>query len=364
MSEFQIRKDNFAVNRIVENTEPNPASALAVGEILVKIDRFAITANNITYAVLGDRLGYWQFFPTAAADAGEWGILPVWGFADVVFSNAQGVAVGERLFGYFPPAKYLKLLPVRTTPTRLFDGAVHRAALPPGYNSYTRVLAEPGYDRKMDDVRMLLWPLHMTSFCLGDLLQDKKYFDAKQIVILSASSKTSIGLAYALQADAAAPPMVAVTSARNSDFVSQLGIYQQTVTYDAMQTIDASIPTVIVDMSGNGELLAKLRAHLGDNMKRCINVGLTHWDETKLAEASNAERSEFFFAPGHIQMRMKDWGMEEFTLRTSKFLRESAIKSIALLTFKKLDGLSGLAEVYADVCAGKIPPDQGLIVEM
>ena len=63
-------------------------------------------------------------------------------------------------------------------------------------------------------------------------------------------------------------------------------------------------------------------------------------------------------------MRMKDWGVEEFTARTSAFLRESAIKSIALLTFTKLDGLHGLAAVYPDVCAGKISPDQGLIVEM
>lgn len=258
----------------------------------------------------------------------------------------------------------MKLLPVRATPTRLFDGAAHRAALLPGYNSYTRVSVEPGYDRKMDDVRMLLWPLHMTSFCLGDLLQDKKYFEAKQIVVLSASSKTSIGLGYALQADAAAPPVVAMTSARNRDFVSKLGIYQQTATYDAMQTIDATIPTVIVDMSGNGDVLAKLRTHLGDNMKRCINVGLTHWDETIQTESSKEERSEFFFAHGHIQMRIKDWGVEEFTARTFQFLRESAIKSIALLTFTKVDGLQGLAAVYPDVCAGKISPDQGLIVKM
>ncbi len=363
MSEFQIRKDNFAVNRVVESATLSATSVLADGEILVKIDRFAITANNITYAVLGDKLGYWKFFPPLK-DAQEWGILPVWGFADVVVSNTAGVAVGERLFGYFPPATFLKMLPVRMTSMRLFDGGMHRAMLPPGYNSYTRVLAEPGYDRKMDDVRMLLWPLHITSFCLGDLLQDKKYFDAKQIVILSASSKTSIGLGYAIQADVSAPTVVAVTSEKNSHFVSQLGIYAQTVSYDSMNAIDASIPTVVVDMSGNGQVLKQLRAHLGDNMLRCINVGLTHWDETALAETSTAERSEFFFAPAHIQMRMKDWGVEEFNARTSAFLRESAIKSMSLLTFTKLQGLDGLANVYANVCAGRIAPDQGLIVEM
>ena len=368
MSEFQISKTDFAKHRIVGAQLRVLATATAIeeGEILVKIDRFAITANNITYAVLGDKMGYWQFFPVAE-DALNWGVLPVWGFADVVQSKTDGVAVGERLFGYFPPAATLKMCPVRATANRFFDGALHRAALPPGYNSYSRVLAEVGYDRAFDNVRMLLWPLHMTSFCLGDLLHSRSYFDAKQVVILSASSKTSIGLAYALQGDTAAPPTVAVTSAKNSAFVRQLGIYNKTLSYAQIDQIEANLPTVVIDLSGNGEVLARLKAHLGSNMHRCINVGLTHWahlDGVTPQSTTEQDRSEFFFAPAHIQMRMKDWGVEEFTARTSRFLKMSATKSVALYTFTKLNGLTGLAQVYGDVCAGHIPPEQGLIIQM
>ncbi len=60
MSEFQIRKDNYLTNRIVDTGLSE--SDIAEGEVLVKIDRFAFTANNITYAVVGDQFGYWQFF--------------------------------------------------------------------------------------------------------------------------------------------------------------------------------------------------------------------------------------------------------------------------------------------------------------
>jgi Protein of unknown function (DUF2855) len=360
VSEFQIRKDNFATNRVVETAAPSIADC----EILVKVDRFAFTANNITYAVLGDKLGYWQFFPSSGVDAHGWGIIPVWGFADVVASKAPDVPVGDRLFGYFPPAEFLTMVPARVTEQRLLDASAHRAKLPPGYNNYTRVNAEPGYDRRMDNARMLFWPLHMTSFCLWDLLKEKNWFDAKQIVILSASSKTSIGLGHALAADASAPPVLALTSARNLGFVNQLKLYKQATTYEQLASIDASIPTVIVDMSGNGEVLARLHAHLGGNMKRCINVGLTHWSELKAHPGIIAERSEFFFAPGHIQMRMKDWGSDEFAKRTSAFLKDAAVKSLSLLHFEKLAGLSGLAAVYADVCEGRVAPDQGLIVEM
>jgi Protein of unknown function (DUF2855) len=358
--EFQIRKNNFAINRVVETAAPS----IGEGEILLKVDRFAFTANNITYAVLGDKLGYWQFFPATGPDTASWGIIPVWGFADVVASKASEVPVGDRLFGYFPPAEFLTITPARVTEQRLLDASAHRAKLPPGYNNYTRVNAEPGYDRRMDNARMLFWPLHMTSFCLWDLLKEKNWFDAKQIVILSASSKTSIGLGHALAADASAPPVVALTSARNLGFVNQLKLYKQATTYEQLTDIDANIPTVIVDMSGNGDVLARLYAHLGDNMKRCIKVGLTHWDEIQSDAGMTAERSEFFFAPGHIQMRMKDWGPDEFAKRTSAFLKDTAVKSLGLLHFEKLKGLNGLAAVYPDVCDGRVAPDQGLIVEM
>ena len=37
---------------------------LASGQVLFRVDRFAFTANNISYAGAGDLLKYWNFFPT------------------------------------------------------------------------------------------------------------------------------------------------------------------------------------------------------------------------------------------------------------------------------------------------------------
>ena len=61
------------------------------GEILVQIDSYAMTANNVTYAAMGGAMKYWDFFP--APDG--FGIVPVWGHARVVASNADGFDVGE-----------------------------------------------------------------------------------------------------------------------------------------------------------------------------------------------------------------------------------------------------------------------------
>jgi hypothetical protein len=363
MNEFQILKSDIMRSRVVES-ELDVDMSLATGEILLKVHKFGFSANNVTYAAAGDQLGYWQFFPASDNETDTWGIIPVWGFADVVASNATGVDAGERVFGYYPTNGYLKIQNVKVLENRLIDGAEHRSKLPPGYNTYRRVDREPDYDRNMDNMRMLLWPLYITSFCLWDSLQHNGWHDAKQVVVISASSKTSIGLGYALTADTDAPTSIGLTSKRNQEWVASLGLYDQAINYNALEEIDASIPTVIVDMSGNSQLLADIYAHLGDSLVHCLNVGLTHWSEGGKDTGIPAEKREFFFAPSHIQMRIKQWGHEGFDSKSSQFVTDSSNKSADWMKIEKLDGVEQLADIYADVCAGKLPPEKALVIEL
>ena len=344
---------------------PGTQLTLGDGEILVQIEQFAYTANNITYAVVGDMIGYWKFFPpTGDGETQGWGVIPVWGFANVVESNVPDVPVGERLFGYFPPAKYLKIKADHISEKKLIDVSEHRSKLPSGYNIYYRVLNEKGYDRANDYARMVLYPLHLTSFCLWDAMQDKDWYGAQQVIVLSASSKTSTGLGYALKFDDSSPQCIGITSKRNLDQVKSLDIYDQCMSYEDLDDIDVSIPTVIVDMSGNTTVLAKLHNALGEQMKYTINVGLTHWADTKPHKDIIQERSEFFFAPGHIKKRMKEWGPAEFNKKTSTFMLSAATKTSEWLEFKEVNGLVELAKIHPSVCDGKIPANQGLIVKV
>ena len=364
MTQFQIRKDSFAQQRLLKSDKEEGTGTLAAGEIRVDIERFALTANNITYAAMGDMLGYWQFFPPIGDDAEGWGVIPVWGFAKVSASNVEEFPIGERIYGYFPPAEQLTMKPQKVAAERFVDGAEHRSQLPPGYNMYRRMNPELAQDVRVDNERMLLSPLFVTSYCLWDSLQDSQWYGAEQVIVLSASSKTSIGLAYALHDDPAAPHSIGVTSARNLTQVEALKLYDSCMTYDALSDIDRGKATVIVDMSGNREVLAKLHQHLGDNMKHTINVGLTHWDNGDAGEGIIADRSEFFFAPGHIQKRIKEWGIKEFDLRSSTFVNESAVRSRDWLELKTVEGLDALPECYADVCAGRVAPNEGIIIEL
>jgi hypothetical protein len=376
MSEFQIQKTHITESRIVKNDLSK--TTLAPGQVLVQIDKFALTANNVTYAVVGEQIGYWQFFPphSEAADGAQvdtkgWGILPVWGFADVIVSNCDDVPVGERLFGYFPPATHLILQPSKVGSTSWIDASEHRSKLPAAYNVYRRVESEPGYNKAHEDDRMLLFPLHITSFALYDYFQENNWFGATQLVMLSASSKTSTGLAYGVQHDSnkdnPAPSLVALTSARNLDMVKGLNAYDSAFTYDEISKIDASQATLIVDMSGNSSTLSKLHKHLGDNMKFCSNVGVTHWHDRIGGSGNNdiiKERSEFFFAPSQIQKRLHEWGPQGFEQKSREYLALSIGKSREWLKMTDIDGLEGMQLIFKDVCEGKIAPDAGLIIKM
>ena len=84
-TQFQVFRNAMAQTRWVSL----PGPALADGQVRVRVDHFAYTANNITYGAFGDAMQYWQFFPVQGIeDAEQWGRIPVWGFATVLQSRA------------------------------------------------------------------------------------------------------------------------------------------------------------------------------------------------------------------------------------------------------------------------------------
>lgn len=360
--QFQVRKKQFVDSRLTENS----ASELALdeGDILVKIDKFAYTANNITYAVTGDTIGYWNFYPVSDGTE-QWGMIPVWGFAHVVQSKCNSVSVGDRFFGYFPPAIHLKMHPVRVDEQRFVAGSPHRVKLPAVYNVYHKVTTELNNQQTLENQRMVLFPLHLTAYFLGDRLQEKQFYGAEQVLILSASSKTGTGLGYALRELAESPHIVGLTSPRNLESVAQLKLYDSCLSYAEIAQIK-SVPTVIVDMSGSGKILKEIHVHLGDQLKYILKVGLTHWTDTSSSADIEdlTERSRFFFAPTQIARRMQEWGPNEYQRRTEGFMKKAADRTGEWMDFRKIEGLQGLMDIHPRVCKGEIPTNQGLVVEM
>ena len=365
MKQLQTLKNDLSKTRIVQTKNPE----IEAEEISVSIESFAFTSNNVTYGVAGNTIGYWQFFKTTEDANNEWGCIPVWGFAKIIKSNVDELIVGERLFGYFPPGDILNLKPIKVTNQGFADGKEHRKDLPAVYNNYLRLSGDANYDSSIDNIRSLLFPLHITSFCICDALQDEAYFGADQIIIVSASSKTAIGLAQGLKETSSALSIIGLTSQKNLGFVKNLGCYDEVITYDHLSNVNFNLKSVMIDMAGSREILGTLHGSLADNMLKCLTVGMTHWDnevtaEDALGQAMLRERTEFFFAPAHIQKRVKDWGYEGYNQKINEFMKTRSNQSTDWMQVKKIIGLEDFISMYEKFVGGDINPNEGIIVEL
>ena len=366
MKEFQTLKSDITKTRIFE--VEIDSNELDNDEIIVQIETFSFTANNISYGVAGDSLGYWQFFPAKENIDAKWGCIPMWGFAKVITSRNKKIQENERLFGYFPPSDYLKLKPAKITEQNFFDSVSHRRDLPIIYNNYLRLDGEIDYDESNDYVRALLFPLHLTAYCLCDALKCENYFDGDQVIILSASSKTAIGLAQGLSEENILPKVLGLTSSGNSEFVEDLGCYDKVLSYDQIENIDFDKNSVLVDMAGNSSIMEKLTNSLGDNLKKCLTVGATHWQKISSSDEviNNVQdpRFEFFFAPGHAQKRAGELGQKLFNANSNEFLKRRSEDSKKWMQIKEIKGFGELSNNYDAMLNGDVDPKLGLIINL
>lgn len=351
----------FLVSRsnINEHTLDTSGSTgdLADGEALLKVDHFSFTSNNITYAAIGEAMKYWDFFP--AKDG--WGIVPVWGFADVVESKAEGVTVGERLYGYYPMSSHLKVTPNKVTPGGFFDGAAHRQHLSPIYNFYVNSKTDPAYQADMEELQMIFRPLFMTSFLIDDFLEDNEFYGAEQIVLSSASSKTAYGLAFLL-AQRTGIEVIGLTSAGNVDFVKSMGSYSKVATYDNVTSLDGSKKTVYVDMAGSGEVRTSVHSHFNDNLSYSCAVGASHWDQMGANKELAGPTPTMFFAPAQGQKRSQEWGADGLQQRSAAAWDKFIAAAGGWTDIVKQTGPDAIAQVYSETASGKVNPQQGNIL--
>lgn len=356
---LEVNRTAIGETRLTEIDLP----ALADGQVRLRIERFAVTANNVTYAMFGDMLGYWDFFPTG--DAG-WGRVPAMGWATVLESRHADIATGRRYYGWYPMAAFLDLQ-ASATASGLRDDGAHRQDHAAVYRAYVDTERDPLHPSSATDVvdaedrHALLRGLFATAFLAGEFLADAAFFGADNAVILSASSKTAIGLAQRLS-QRGLGAVIGVTSAANVEFVRSLDWYDRVVPYDDVSSIDA-IDAVAVDMSGNAAAVSALHAQLADRLKYSMVIGKSHHD-APFVEVSAGPTPEMFFAPTEVARREHEWGHDAYRERLATAMREFIDASAEWLTVQHTYGPDGTASTWDDVHGGRVPPNVGRIATM
>jgi Protein of unknown function (DUF2855) len=332
-------------------------TSIAEGQALLRLDRFALTSNNVTYAAIGEQFGYRKFFPAPAPN----GRVPVWGFADVVESRCADIAVGERIWGYYPIASHLVVKPVRVNARGFVDGAEHRAGLPPVYSQYERVAADAAYKREFEGHIALFRPLFVTGFLIDDFLEERAFFEARRVILSSASSKTALGLAKCLR-DRGGVEVVGLTSERNAAFVRKTGYYDRVVSYDCLGELPNDEPALLVDMAGDAPLIDALAERLGDMFVYNCMVGGTHW-EARASQTKGPPRS-LFFAPDRIVKRNKDWGPDGFATRYAAAWSGFLASTDGWLKVINKGGEAAVSDAWRALLDGQASPEEGYVLRV
>lgn len=355
MSDFEVKRGDLRECRVIESDPPE----IGAGQALLRVDSFGLTANNVTYAVMGEAMSYWDFFPAPAG----WGRVPMWGFAEVERSEAAGVEVGTRVYGYLPPSSHLLVEPTGVGETGFGDGAPHRAVLPAAYQRYLATAADPFYRPGTEALQMLLRPLFFTSFLIDDQLADDGLAAKGPIVVSSASSKTAIAAAFML-ARREGVELVGLTSARSKEFVAGLGIYGQVVTYDAIDTLDRG-PATFVDVAGDGAVRSAVHSHYGDHLLHSMAVGVTHWEDLGAGAGElPGPTPTLFFAPDRIIKRAEDWGRAGLEDRVAEAWHPFCGWAAGWLETIPGSGFDAVRDAYLDVLDGRVAPDRAHVLSL
>lgn len=364
------------MSRFKTISNPLAPASLAANEILLNIDKFAFTANNMTYAHAGGPpLNYWHFYDNLCGGEGllqhesyvkkvnAVGIIPVWGFGTVTHSRNKYVTEGSRHYGFYPMASSIKYNPSKASAPS-FTVAREDPELAAVYNTYLNTETDPFYSGSACENAMMVYrPLFLTSFFLDDYCASK-FKSVDQVVLTSASSKTAFALAHQLKQRGVT--VIGLTSERNLGFCKSLGLYDSVYNYDNISDIQSNkTKTVVVDMAGSHDVNLAIDKHFGINIVENVGVGMTHntvlfGDKSALSEHARAART-FFFAPAWIKRRIAEDAtiMESAAASYIKFTATSDEKQ-----WLEFNTTMAIEEVYAASESNSVNPNTGLITRV
>jgi len=361
VTQVQVRKDELTDARLIEID----LAPLNEGAVRLAVESFAVTANNVTYAVMGDGFGYWNFFPADGGNPEGWGIVPTWGHARVVESRHPEIAEGERLYGYLPMASGLDVVPGKVTRSGFLDMEPHRQDMRRFYNQSSRLAADPEHNPAREAERMIYGPLFKTGFLIDWLMDRERWFGAREVIVTSASSKTAMGLASVARQNSPDIKRVGLTSEANVEFVEESGLYDKVHTYAEIGNLSLH-ECVTVDFAGNAEVLRRLHEHMGRMLQYSCLVGATHIE----ARGNTNEQGDLpgpdptlFFAPDQALAFFDEYGSEEGGKRIAEawhaFLKDVG----GTVEIERRSGLQAASETFTRMVDGDVDPAKGIVIE-
>lgn len=336
-------------------------SSLKQGEVMVRVCKVALTANSVSYALAG-KSGLMRFLDIFPAIEGR-GHIPCWGFGDVIYSTVDGVAVGEKLYGFFPIASHVILKADKITKSGFTDTSPHRNVIAPFYSEYSFATKEPGYAPAFEDNIILFRPLFGTSYLLETYCEDHDFYGADRVIVSSASAKTSMGFGYLLRKNHSdRVKAIGLTSARNKDFVVGLDCYDQVLTYDEIDQLETGGKAIFFDVAGNLSVLTSVHDHIGDDLTYSGQVGKTHWDNADPLSLTKGPRPVFWSGPDQMMALRERLGPASMMRAMQKSMTEFLMEAYSWIKMVPATGPEAVDARVKSMLNGDINADEGVIL--
>lgn len=396
--DFQVDRGDLTRCR---TSDAVPAT-VGAGQVRLRVDAFACTSNNITYAVLGEAFGYWAAFPAEP----PWGRIPAWGYAEVVVSNHAEVAVGTRVYGFVPMSAEMVVTPGHVDPAGFVDTAPHRSKLAGTYNRYSFVPSRSGVSpapgdadgtaaasdapdasetvgaadadvagaadadtagaidaADREDLRMVLHPLFATAFLLEDHLTDNDAFGADSVILSSASSKTAMATAFQIQRRGGRH-LVGLTSSGNREVVEDAGLYDHVLTYDEVPALPGT-SACYLDVAGSAQVRRAVHEHFGAGLVSSLMIGAAHWQDRSAGDQDlPGAAPTLFFAPSQASKRVREWGLASLEERLASAWSGFATWSAGWMRFEHLHGAAAVEDTYLRLLRNDADPQVGAILTL
>lgn len=326
------------------------------GQVHLVVERFGLSSNNVTYALLGDVLGHWLPFP--AADG--WGRVPAWGVATVVAGDPAVAPVGARFTGYLPMATHVSVHAVATS-HGLRVVSPERAEMALMYRELRRIDGDPTWDEDLIDAEVLMLPV---SPAAGLLEYDLRRAGTRHVVITSASSKTSLGVGRLLVEHGVR--VTGLCGRERVPAVTSVGAFDQVLPYDDLTGLGVIEQTTYVDVAGDPAVTQDVLNRLGSAARGSVAVGgtrLASLGGTSTFEVEQPGPRAVQFDAGQREVDLMDELGHDAVAHIRQHARQVLVPWAAgALNVQRLEGLHAAGQAWVRMGAGSLEPLEAIIV--
>jgi hypothetical protein len=402
---------------------PTTLPALEDGHVRVRSAIISLTNNNLSYAQLGTALKWWDAYPVPSGletpynDRDVYGIVPAWGYAEVLESRIDGLEPGNLLWGFWPTSDLpvdLRLEPAGQSAAQVIEGqwmetSEARCGLMNMYQRYFLPKADLRLaDLKQPEIEIMAWETAVrTVYEAGYLLNHAVFgkahihpsgegawteedadLESTVIMSLAASGKTARAFAQAVvcQRDVDHRPwFLAVSSTRNECLAPKSEtVSTKVVTYKdireelPVEWLEASNAKkfVIVDFGGRGDALPRLHEMLSKRFPNVqivvIGVGgspevrtaadLGHWAQRNGGNP-NFNRIRMNTSPIRDALSRSEGDVQYFqSLQKAweNFRQSSIVSDLKLELGQGIAGSDGFEGGWSRIIEGKVGSDVAL----